>query len=137
MRDAQRHAGFQRVERVHDGHQRLEFHQLVGHDPQPVFPAVGDLPHALCDARDILREPGGFFCQQFAGTRQLQAVAAAVEQECVEALLQLPRGVRHRGRRLAQPGRRARQAAGLADGLQQGQFVFRQHVRLLRTCSSD
>ena len=126
--DAQRHAGLQRVEVADQRQQRVELHQLVGDDPEPVLPAARDLPHPARQPRDVLLQPRRFQGQQLPGRRELEPIAAAVEQQRVEALLELPRRMRHRRRRLAEPCRRAREAAGVADRLQQAQLLLRQHA---------
>jgi hypothetical protein len=136
VRKPQRHAGVQTVERLNQGRHQFEFQDLVADDVQPVLPAAGHLLDALRQARDVQHQPGGLIGQQLARRRQLQPVAAAVEQQRIEPFFQLPGRVRHRRRRAAQLHRRPRQAAAVADGFQQRQFIHRQHVRFLRTCSS-
>ena len=127
VRETQRHARVERIERADHRQQRVELQHLVADDPQPVLPAARDLPHALRQPRDVQRQPRRFVGQQLAGRRELQPVAAAVEQQRVEARFELARRVRHRRRCLAEPRGRARQAAGGADRVEQRKFVFGQH----------
>jgi len=128
-------AGGERVEGMDDRQQRFEFQDLVGNDPQPVFPATGHLVDPAGEPGHIEHQARRFLGQQMAGRGELQAVATAVEQQGVEARLQLPGRVGDRGGCFAQPGSGPRQAAASADRLEQGQFVRRQHVRSFRTSS--
>ncbi|MNL13518.1 hypothetical protein D3C87_1344270 [compost metagenome] len=100
--DPQRHAGTQRIELADHRDQVFELQQFIGDDPQPALPAIGHLLHPLRQARDILHQPRCFVDQQLTGRGQLQAIATTVEQQSIETLFQLPRGIGHRGRCLAQ-----------------------------------
>ena len=58
--------------------------------------AARHLAHALRHPRDVLHQAGRFLGEQLACGRQLQTIAAAVEQQRVEARLELARRMRDR-----------------------------------------
>src|SRR6185312_15556279 len=116
--------------------QDLELQNFVGDDVQTIFPATGNLLHTLAEACHIKNQSRRFLCQQLASRRELQPIATTVEQQGIEASLQLTRRVRNGRWRFAQARGSAGQAAAVTDGFQQRQFVVGQHVRPLRTSAS-
>jgi hypothetical protein len=123
--EAQVDAGLQAVELPNQGRDQFKVEDFIADDPQPVFPAAGDLFDALRDAARFLHHARRLVGQQAARRGEFKAIMAAVEEQRVEAFFKLPRGVGDGGRRFAQFDCGARQAAAFADGFDQCQFVFR------------
>lgn len=100
--EAQAGGGVLCIEVLDHRHQRAEVDEVVHHDGQRRFPAGGQALDAAGQLVGGLQQVAAFVQQRAAGGRQFGAVAAAVEQQHVQVVLQLAHHVGQCRRHLAQ-----------------------------------